>query len=166
MKINSLKKTKKDHTKPYLARIQTPKCIFAWYKHLVRGFCRCGLAAEVLHTVWVAGERKEHQPALTPTKESKAGAASTPVSPWVPSQMGLVAIFSQEKQIVEKDNINKKKREMSKPFAFFYHSSQSNILYYNNAYSIHILNKKHADFFFFFTFLLSFPKKKTKKGKN
>lgn len=45
---------------------------------------------------------------------------------------------------------------MSKPFAFFYHSSQPNILYYNNDYSIHILNKKHADF-------LSFTIKK--KGK-
>lgn len=52
---------------------------------------------------------------------------------------------------------------MSKPFAFFYHSSQPNILYYNNDYSIHILNKKHADVLFCFFPLLSFPIKKKKK---
>lgn len=44
-------------------------------------------------TQFEAGERKEHQPALTLTKESKAGPASTPVSHWVPSQMGLVVIL-------------------------------------------------------------------------
>lgn len=68
--------------------------------------------------------------------------------PLGPQSNGSGGHFTQEKQIVEK-NINKKKREMSKPFAFFYHSSQPNILYYNNAYSIHILNKKHAGFFNF-----------------
>lgn len=51
--------------------------------------------------------------------------------------------------------------EMSKPFAFSHHSSQPNILYYNKVYSIHILNKKHADFFFFnSTVLFSIKKKK------
>lgn len=48
---------------------------------------------------------------------------------------------------------------MSKPFAFFYHSSQPNILYYNNDYSIHILNKKHADFLSLSSFTI---KKKAK----
>lgn len=54
---------------------------------------------------------------------------------------------------------HKQEGEMSKPFAFFYHSSQPNILYYNNDYSIHILNKKHADFLIFFFCLF------LKKGK-
>lgn len=51
---------------------------------------------------------------------------------------------------------------MSKPLAFFYHSSQPNILYYNNDYSIHMLNKKHANVFFHFGFSL---KKREKKAK-
>lgn len=51
---------------------------------------------------------------------------------------------------------------MSKPFAFFYHSSQPNILYYNNDYSIHLLNKKHAVLFLFVLLFLSFSKKKKK----
>lgn len=100
-------------------------------------------------TVWEAGERKEHQPRLTLTKESKAGAASTPVSPWVPSQMGLVVIYTRETDSGEEKH-KQEEGELSKPFAFFYHSSQPNILYYYNAYNIHILSKKHAGFYFFF----------------
>lgn len=52
---------------------------------------------------------------------------------------------------------------MSKPFAFFYHSSKPNILYYNNDYSIHIFQLKSM-LILFFDFFCLFLKKK--KGKN
>lgn len=72
--------------------------------------------------------------------------------PLDPQSKGSGGHLTQEKQTVEK-NIKRKEGEMSKPL-LFYHSSQPNILYYhyNNDYSIHILNKKHAGF-------CSFPKK-------
>lgn len=66
-------------TKPFLPILNTETPLLK---------CNCGLC-----TVGEAGERKEHQPALTLTTESKAGPASTPVSPWVPSQMGLAVIL-------------------------------------------------------------------------
>lgn len=82
---------------------------------------------------------KEHQPALTPTKESKAGPASTPVSPLGPQSNGSGGHFTQEKQIVGEEQHKQEEEEegeMSKPFAFFYHISVSqNILYYNKVYS-------------------------------
>lgn len=86
MSFSVLKKNQfwKDHTEPFLpqsnaeAPLVTRKPL-----HIKFG----------LHPVWEAGERKEHQPSLTLTIESKAGPASTPVSPWVPSQMGLVVIL-------------------------------------------------------------------------
>lgn len=53
---------------------------------------------------------------------------------------------------------------MSKPFAFFYHSSQPNILYYNNDYSIHMLNKKHANFLFSFCLFLKKKRKKKRRA--
>lgn len=59
---------------------------------------------------------------------------------------------------MEKNNINKKKGKCPNP-CFLYHSSQPHILYYNKLFSIHILDKKHADFFFFFFYLKCFSKK-------
>lgn len=92
-------------------------------------------------------------PALTPTKVSKAGAASTPACPGSPVKRVWWSLDSGETDSGEEHQ--QEGGEMSKPF--LYHSSQPNILYYhrNNDYSIHILNKKHAGF-------CSFPKKEKK----
>lgn len=137
------KKGKKDQSKPFLQEL-----------HLLKqnppSFNRQKCFG--LHTVGEAGERKEHQPALTPTKESKAGPASTPVSPWVPSQKGLVVILHKEKQIVEK-NINKKGKCPNPLLSFTTIVSQTFFIIIRFI-SIHILNKKHADCFV--CFLLSF----------
>lgn len=58
--------------------------------------------------------------------------------------MGLVVILHKRKTDSGEEQHKQEEGEMSKPFAFFYHSSQPNILYYNKVYSIHNLNKKHA----------------------
>lgn len=98
------------------------------------------------------GWREKGAPTHTyPDQREQSWASIYTCLPLGPQSNGSGGHFTQEKQIVEKNNINKKKEEgeMSKPFAFFYHSSQPNILYYNKVYSIHTVNKKHADLFFF-----------------
>lgn len=60
---------------------------------------------------------------------------------------------------------HKQEGEMSKPFAFFYHSSKPNILYYNNDYSIHIFQLKSMLILFFDFFCLFLKKKKRQKLK-
>lgn len=62
-----------------------------------------------------AGERKEHQPTLTLTKEGKAGPASTPVSPGSPVKWVWRSFYTRE--TVEK-NINKKGKCPNPPALF------------------------------------------------